>query len=83
MMTIEDVQAQFPELVGTTQQQTNFGISISSSHNFRIAIDEQLAWAIEEFRKRKLDEIDAALRELGVEPPQMERAEQEAKERKR
>jgi hypothetical protein len=33
-----------------------------------LPIDEQLAWALEEFRKRKLDSIDAELRELGVDP---------------
>jgi hypothetical protein len=32
------------------------------------ATDEQLQWVIEEFRKRKLDAIDAQLRELGVDP---------------
>jgi len=30
--------------------------------------DEELAWAIEEFRRRKLDAIDAKLCELGVDP---------------
>ena len=30
------------------------------------AADEQLQWAIEEFRKRKIDAIDAQLRDLGV-----------------
>lgn len=34
--------------------------------------DEELAWAIEEFRKRKLDAIDAQLRELGVDPTKEE-----------
>jgi hypothetical protein len=32
------------------------------------AADEDLQWAIEEFRKRKLDAIDAHQRELGVDP---------------
>jgi len=32
------------------------------------AVDDQLAWAIEEYRKRRLDEIDRQLRELGVDP---------------
>lgn len=30
--------------------------------------DEELQWAIEEFRKRKLEAIDAQLRELGIDP---------------
>jgi hypothetical protein len=34
-------------------------------------IDEALARAIEELRMRKLDAIDAQLREVGVAPPQM------------
>jgi hypothetical protein len=32
------------------------------------AVDEQLQWAIEEFRKRKLDAIDSELVDLGVNP---------------
>jgi hypothetical protein len=32
--------------------------------------DEQLAWAIEEYRKRRIGQIDAQLRKLGFEPPQ-------------
>ena len=36
--------------------------------------DEQLQWAIEEFRKRKLDAIDVQLRELGVDPTEQESA---------
>jgi hypothetical protein len=35
-------------------------------------VDEQLAWAIEEFRRRRLDAIDAELKALGVEPPKPE-----------
>jgi hypothetical protein len=35
-------------------------------------VDEELAWAIEAFRKRKLDEIDAQLCELGVDPTKEE-----------
>jgi hypothetical protein len=32
------------------------------------AADEELQWAIEQFRARKLAAIDAQLRELGVDP---------------
>jgi hypothetical protein len=39
-----------------------------SAYRNTIAADEQLQWAIEEFRARKLAEIDAQLRELGVDP---------------
>ena len=34
--------------------------------------DEELQRAIEEFRKRKLDAIDAQLRELGVDPTEQD-----------
>ena len=38
------------------------------------AADEELGWAVEEFRKRKLVAIDAQLRELGVDPTAQESA---------
>jgi hypothetical protein len=47
-------------------QTNNFGNQVGLIHSE--AADEQLQWAIEEFRKRKLDAIDAQLRELGFDP---------------
>jgi hypothetical protein len=88
MLSIEDVKkaerliqerdliaiAKWPILKGETmRQQRHF----SSSEEFSLPVDEPLAMAIEEFRKRKLDAIDAQLRELGVEPPQMKGADSE------
>jgi hypothetical protein len=49
----------------------SWGGSVRYELQHKEPIDEQLAWAIEEFRKRKLDAIDAQLRALGVEPPTM------------
>jgi hypothetical protein len=49
--------------------------STSTHGGFQLAdkelADEQLAWATEEFRTRRLASFDAQLRELGVEPPQL------------
>jgi hypothetical protein len=77
------VLAKFSELVGTTKHHTSIGVYESNRDNFRMAVDEQLSWAIEEFRKRKLDEIDEQIRKLGFEPPQMQEREQQTTEPKR
>jgi hypothetical protein len=63
--------AKWPALRGETMRRHSH---FSSSEEFSLPVDEPLAMAIEEFRKRKLDAIDAQLRELGVEPPQMKGA---------
>jgi hypothetical protein len=79
MMTIENARkatkladeraviaaAKFTKLVGTYGQ-ANYPREVS------LEIDDR-AWAIEERRTRKLAEIDAQLREPGVEPPQREK----------
>lgn len=48
------------------------GISTGWNYTAGTPADEQLRQAIEEFRKRKLDAIDAELRELGVDPSEQD-----------
>jgi hypothetical protein len=57
--------AKWENLHGNTERHHG---NYRSSEEISLPVDEELAWAIEEFRKRKLDAIDAQLRELGVDP---------------
>jgi hypothetical protein len=75
MMSIETVKKSehlIPELNGIATAKwnavTNHSAVYYGSTPTPEEADEQLQWAIEEFRKRKLDAIDVHLRELGIDP---------------
>jgi hypothetical protein len=61
--------AKWENLRGKTQRQQ---AGFRTAEEISLPVDEELAWAIEAFRKQKLHEIDAQLRELGVNPTKEE-----------